>query len=111
MATELVLLSEVPVSMEVMQNALLRAQGDGRLIEFRGGEFTSLLGADDDHLLTVHATRLVQRPEEVAKAIVAPPQHFRLWTEITVPFGVLAAGRALAEEIAAEVGGELKERI
>ena len=111
MATELVLLSEVTVSLEVMQNALLRAEGDGRLIEFRGGEFTSLLGAGDQHLLTVHATRMIQIPDEAAKALVAPPQGFSLWTEITLPFGVFAAGRALAEEIATEVGGEIKERI
>ncbi|MDO5065937.1 MAG: hypothetical protein Q4D96_01490 [Propionibacteriaceae bacterium] len=94
-----------------MQEALLRAQGDGRLIEFRGGEFTSLLGAGDQHLLTVHATRMIQMPEEAAQMFVEPPERFNLWTEITVPFGMLTAGRALAEEIATEVSGQIKERI
>ena len=45
MATELVLLSDVPVSRDVQRRALLRTQGEGQILEFRNGEICSLTGA------------------------------------------------------------------
>lgn len=111
MATELVLLSEIPVSQAAMQRALLRVEGKGRLLELRSGEYTSLMGAEDQHLLTIHAPKVIHVPEEAGQALAMPPEHFSLWTEMTVPFGVFAAGRVLAEEIATEVRGKIAERV
>lgn len=110
MATELVLLSDVPVTVDAQSRALQRAEGRGRILEFRGGEFTSLVGADGSHLLTVHAPKVIQLPDEAAAAVVSPPRSFALWTEMTVPFGVPENGYALAEALAAEVGGRIEKR-
>lgn len=111
MATELVLLSDVPVSRDVQRRALLRTQGEGQILEFRNGEICSLTGATGKHLLTVHAPKVIRVADEAIPALVSPPRSFGLWTEMTVPFGAFEAGRALADAIAAEVGGLIEERV
>ncbi|MDO5065932.1 MAG: hypothetical protein Q4D96_01465 [Propionibacteriaceae bacterium] len=111
MATELVLLSDVPVTLEAQRRALLRTQGEGQILEFRSGEISTLIGAGDKHLLTVHAPKVIRVADEAIPALLSPPRSFGLWTEMTVPFGAFEAGRVLADAIAAEVRGQIEERV
>ena len=40
-----------------------------------------------------------------------PPEAFGLWSDIMVPFDNTEKGRTVAEAIAAEIGGLIRERI
>lgn len=113
MATELVLLSEIPATFDMVRLVMTRVCGvHSTLIEFRGGELMSVLDTNHARLVTLHAPKVIQLPEEARAALLGPPPSaFGLWTEVVIPHGAPPAAHVLANAIAAEVRGELRERV
>ncbi len=110
MPTELVLLSEVePTSLAILR-AAAAGHPDGTLLEYRDGQVRQVVDAEGRAVLSVHPSRPVTVPREAAAALVDPPAAFGLWTDLTIPYGDPAAGRALAEAIATPVGGVIADR-
>lgn len=110
-ATEMVLLSQMPVTPEVLDRAY-RAMGmQGQVVELRGGEFTSCLSAEGSKLLLVCRAKRLRDVEEASAAVEDLPPGMGLWTEMLVPFEDTGVGRRLAESIASEVDGLLRERV
>ena len=62
MATELVLLSEVPVTAEVHHRAYARLGMTGEMFEWLDGQFATLHDESGRHVLTVHAHGDPRRP-------------------------------------------------
>lgn len=111
MAVELVLLSDIPLTPELMAQAAREVIPDGTGISYRNGEITQFVAAEGDSVLTVFEPVPVHVPEEAAAQIHDQPASFALWTEITLPFQRSAASHLLAEALAAAVGGTLKEKL
>lgn len=111
MVTELVLLSDVPVTVEAQNRAYKRLGMTGEMLEWLGGQVLTLHDHVGQHLLTVFAPMVIHEAQEAAAALVEPPRSFSLWSEITVPFDSTETGRAVADAIAVEVDGLIKERI
>ena len=111
MATELVLLSDVPLTEEVHHRAYARLGMTGEMFEWLDGQFATLHDESGRHVLTVHAPMVIHDAREAAAALVDPPEAFGLWGEIMVPFENTETGRAVAEALAVEVGGLIRERV
>ncbi|MBO3095616.1 hypothetical protein [Cellulomonas dongxiuzhuiae] len=111
MPTELVLLSDVAPSPEVVLRAAAVTHPDGSFLEYHDGLVRQLLDADGRALLALYPSRPVLDPTHAAGAVQDPPATFALWTDLTIPFGDPTDGRALAEAVAAAVGGVVKDRI
>jgi hypothetical protein len=111
MPTELVLLSDVEPTSMAMVRAAAQLHPDGTFLDFRDGQIRQFVDATGRALLAVYPTRAVVVAREAAAAVVDPPASFRQWTDLAIPFGDPAAGRALAEAIAAAVGGVVRDRI
>ena len=110
MPTEIVLLSEVEPTTLAMIRAAADAHPDGTMLDYRDGQIRQFVDAEGHAVLAVHRTKPVAVPREAAAALVDPPASFGLWTDMTIPFGDPTAGRALAEAIAATVGGVIADR-
>ena len=111
MALELVLLSEVPLTEEVHHRAYKRLGMTGEMLELLDGQVSTLHDETGRHVLTVHAPMVIHDAREAAAALVDPPGAFGLWSDIMVPFDNTEKGRTVAEAIAAEIGGLIRERI
>ena len=111
MATELVLLSDVPLTEQVHHRAYKRLGITGEMLEWLDGQVCTLHDETGQHILTVHAPMVIHDSREAAAALVDPPEAFGLWSDIMVPFDNPEKGRAVAEAIAAEIGGLIRERI
>ena len=111
MATELVLLSDVPLTEEVHHRAYARLGMTGEMFEWLDGQFATLHDESGRHVLTVHAPMVIHDAREAAAALVDPPEAFGLWSEIMVPFDNTEKGRTVAEAMAVEVGGLIRERV
>ena len=111
MATELVLLSDVPLTEEVHHRAYKRLGITGEMLEWLDGQVCTLHDETGQHILTVHAPMVIHDAREAAAALVDPPGAFGLWSDIMVPFDNTEKGRAVAEAIATEIGGLIRERI
>ncbi|MFT3861915.1 hypothetical protein [Micropruina sp.] len=110
MPTELALLSDVEPSTDAVLAIAAAAHPDGAYVAFRGGEIRQFVDATGKPLLCLFGTRPVLRSREAAQALQAPPSAFALWTDLTLPYGDDGRGRALAEAIAAGIGGRLENR-
>ncbi len=110
MPTELVLLSEVEPSFERVLSAAAELHPDARFVSYRDGEIGQFVDAEGTALLQVFATRPVSVAREAEACLHDPPSAFGLWTDVTIPYGDPTAGRELAEQIAAAVGGVIRER-
>jgi hypothetical protein len=109
--TEIVLLSPAePTSLDLVR-AAARLHPDGHFLEFRDGQVRQFVDGRGRALLAVHRTRPVTVAREAAAALADPPPAFQQWTDLTIPFGDPTAGRALAEAIAAAVGGVIADRV
>ena len=111
MPTELALLSEVEPTMAAITAIAATVHPDGAYVEYRGGDIKQFIDESGTALLCLFGTRPVLEPDEAAAALVDPPTAFGLWSDLTVPLGDDGRGRALAEAIAAGLGGQLKDRI
>lgn len=54
---------------------------------------------------------MIHDAREAVAALKDPPGAFGLWSEIMVPFDNTETGRAVAEALAVEVGGLIRERV
>ena len=111
MATELVLLSDVPLTEEVHHRAYKRLGMTGQMLEWLDGQVCTLHDETGQHILTVHAPMVIHDAREAVAALKDPPGAFGLWSEIMVPFENTETGRAVAEALAVEVGGLIRERV
>lgn len=111
MATELVLLSEVPVTEEVYRRAYARLGMTGEMFEWLDGQVATLHDESGRHVLTVHAPVVIHDAREAVAALKDPPGAFGLWSEIMVPFDNTETGCVVAEALAVEVGGLVRERV
>ena len=111
MAVELVLLSDIPLSDEVVLETALQVIPDGIALSFRNGEITQFVDADAKPVLTMFDSAPVHDPAEARRLIADPPVSFGLWTEITIPFSAGPDGRPLAEALARAVQGSLREKL
>lgn len=109
MPTEIVLLSDVAPS-RAAQLAAAAALDGGVIVDYRGGEISQFVGPDGAAVLTLFPSRPVLQAGEARFAIDDPPESFGLWTDMTIPFGDPSRGLALAEAIAAQVGGAVRKR-
>jgi hypothetical protein len=111
MPAELVLLSDVAPSAELILRAAAADHPDGSYLEYHDGLIRQVLDGEGRALLQVYPSRPVLDRAEAAAAVHGPPLSFGLWTDLTIPYGDPAAGRAVADAIAAAVGGIVRERI
>lgn len=111
MPTELVLLSDVAPTLETIIRAAAAVHPDGSFLDYHDGLVRQVVDAEGRAVLQVYPSRPVLDPTQAAASVQDPPASFGLWTDITVPFGDDAPGRALATAIAAAVGGVVKERV
>ena len=105
------MLSSMPVTPEVLDRAYRAVGLRGQAIEWRGGEFTSCLSAEGEKLLLVCEGKPLHDAAEASVAVEDMPSGFKWWTEMLVPFVDTGWGRRLAEGIAREAGGLLRERV
>jgi hypothetical protein len=110
MPTELVLLSEEPVTTEKVLEAARPVMPDARFVAYRGGEIGQFVDTEGVGVLSVFTSRAVAAPREAARALHDPPARFSVWTDLTIPWGDTTSGRRLAAAIAAAVGGTVHER-
>lgn len=110
MPTELALLSDVPVTAHAIVRAAAEAHPDGSFIDYHDGLVRQVIDDQGLALLQVYPSRPVHHPREAAAAVDDPPASFALWTDLTIPFGDPAPGRAVAHALAVAVGGVVKER-
>ncbi|PPG38339.1 hypothetical protein [Pseudoclavibacter sp. RFBA6] len=111
MPIELVLLSEVAPSDEAIARAIAETHPEGQLVSFEDGVVRHAVDAAGASLLTVFESQPIADPTSAVAAIAHPPAAFGLWTDMTVPRSEPRRGRALAEQIAAAVGGTVTERV
>ncbi|WP_424467614.1 hypothetical protein [Pseudoclavibacter helvolus] len=111
MPIELVLLSEVAPSDEAVARAIAETHPEGQLISFQGGAVRHAVDGAGASLLTVFESQPIADPTSAAPAIAHPPASFGLWTDLTIPRSNPQGGRALAEQIAAALGGTVTERV
>ncbi|WP_371029847.1 hypothetical protein [Pseudoclavibacter sp. JSM 162008] len=111
MPIELVLLSEVAPSDEAIARAIAETHPEGQLVSFEDGAVRHAVDGTGASLLTVFESQPIVDPTNAVAAIAHPPTAFGLWTDVTVPRGEPQRGRALAEQIAAAVGGTVTERV
>ncbi|MEV7972106.1 hypothetical protein [Cellulomonas sp. NPDC089187] len=111
MPTELVLFSDRAPTADTLARAAADAHPDGSLLEFHDGLVRQVVDAQGRGLLSVWTSRPVVDRFHVAASAARAPQEFTLWTDLTIPFGDPTAGRAVAEQLAALVGGVVRDRI
>ncbi|KJQ54622.1 hypothetical protein [Microbacterium sp. SA39] len=111
MAVELVLLSDIPLSDEVMLETALQVIPDGAAFSYRDGQITQFADVNAAPVLTVFEPMVVHEPLEARRLIKDPPVSFGLWTEMTIPFAGSVAGRPLAEAFARAVRGSVREKL
>lgn len=111
MTVELVLLSDVPLTAELMAETAVQVIPDGVGIEYRGGEVTQFVDANGAPVLTIFDPVPVHVPDEARATLIDPPRSFALWTEMSVPFAASAAARPLAEALARSVRGIVREKL
>lgn len=111
MAVELVILSDIPLSDEVMLETALQVIPDGVAISYRDGEITQFVDANADPVLTVFDPTVVHDPVEARRLLRDPPVSFGLWTEVTIPFAGSVAGRPFADALARAVRGSVREKL
>jgi hypothetical protein len=111
MATELVLLSEIEVDGMHVIRAAADLHPDGTWVSYNGGELGQLVDVESRPVLTVFRSRPVSHPRAAAAALKDPPTAFGLWTEVLVPYGAETAGREVADAVARQVGGVVKDRV
>lgn len=110
MTRELVLLSEIAVTEDLLLEVARDVLTDGTGISYRDGEIVQFVTAEGRPTVTVFDSRPVHEPSEAAAALIDPPTTFGLWTEITIPRGADPVGASLVAAIASRVGGVVKEK-
>lgn len=110
MPTELVLLSDVPVTTDAMVQAARPVMPEASFVAYRGGEIGQFVDADGAGVLSVFASRPVAVPREAIRALHDPPERLSVWTDMAIPWGDSTVGRRLAAAIADAVGGTVHER-
>ncbi len=83
----------------------------GSLIDYHDGLIRQVVDGDGRALLSVYPSRPVLDPTQATQCVADPPSSFALWTDLAIPYGDPTDGRALAEAIAAAVGGVVTDRI
>ncbi|MFT4232151.1 MAG: hypothetical protein QM606_05170 [Leucobacter sp.] len=111
MPAELVLLSDIPLTPELMAQTARDTIPDGAGFSYQDGEITQFVDADGTPVLTVFDAVPVHVADEAAELLRDPPASFALWTEITIPFSSSGASRTLAHALARAVGGVVKEKL
>ncbi|MFC7403994.1 hypothetical protein [Georgenia alba] len=110
MPTEIVLLSDIEPTDELLKSAVGSLHPDGTFVSFRGGQIRQLLDRDGRALLSVFPTRPVNEAREATASVATAPASFGLWTDMTIPHGDDGRGREAAEAVAAAVGGAVTDR-
>ena len=110
MATELVLLSEVPLHADLMADVAAQVLPGGSGISYRDGEITQFIDAEGATVVTIFDAVPVHDPVQAASMLADPPASFGLWTEISLPFGGPSNGRTLVTLLAEAVGGTIKAK-
>lgn len=116
MPAELTLLTDVEPTREALVAIAAESYPDGVYVDYRGGDIKQFIDEWGTPLLCLFGTRPVLEVAEASAALADPPTSFGLWTDLTIPFGGEdpfgddGRGRALAEAIAAGLGGRVCER-
>lgn len=111
MATELVVLSDIPFTEELVLATALQVIPDGAGVSFRDGEITQFLDMNADPVLTMFDTTVVHDPADARALLNDPPVSFALWTEFILPFTGSTAGRPLIDALARAVQGTVREKL
>lgn len=110
MAEELVLLSEVPVTPDLLADVARDVMGGGTGVQYRNGEIVQFIDPEGNAVLTVFDSIPVHVPTEAAAQLMDPPASFGLWTEMTIPFASSPFSRPLAQAIAERIGGSVRTK-
>lgn len=110
MPAELTLLTDVEPTRDALVRIAAESYPDGVYVDYRGGDIKQFIDEWGTPLLCLFGTRPVLEVTEAQAALLDPPASFGLWTDLTIAFGDNGRGRALAEAIAAGLGGRLCER-
>ncbi len=110
MARELVLLSDIPLTPQILADVGNAVLPDGTGISYRNGEITQFIDAENRPVATVFDSVPVHVATEAEAVLKDAPPAFALWTEITVPFAPSPASTALPTALAEAVGGTIREK-
>lgn len=108
MPTELVLLSNTVPTTELVSSLAGRAHPGGVLMEYQGGAIRQYVTADGEGVLSLFTTRPIEQAREADAAVKGGVGDYTLWTSLAIPYGDSTTGRALAEQIADAVGGQVR---
>lgn len=111
MATEIVLLSDSPLPVEVAHRALMRVLPDAESFDFSGAGLSMHVDVGQTTVLSVFTSVEVDIAGAGSRLLADPPAQYRYWTDIAIPDHSLAStAREAAEEMAREVGGHISDK-
>lgn len=110
MTVDYLVLSDVPLHRDLLNEVGAAVVGDGAVIHLGEGEPSVFIDERQHRLATVFPTKPIHIATEARASIVDAPEHFALWTEVTVPVDADARGHELAAAIAGAVDGTIRKR-
>lgn len=110
MATEYVVLSDVPLTPDNMTPVAREILEGGSGVEYAGGEILQWIDANGLTAATVFPSTVVHDATQARRILATPPASFGMWTEVSVPFQASPHARALVDAFAAAVGGTVSEK-
>ncbi|MGO1977414.1 hypothetical protein [Brachybacterium tyrofermentans] len=111
MATEIVLLSEMPLPVEVAHRALIRILPEAETFDFSAPGLSMHVDLGQTTVLTVCESVEVEIEGAGADLLAEPAPHYRYWTDIAIPDHSLeSTARTAAEEMARAVSGRISDK-
>lgn len=109
MPTEWVLLSSEVPSTEVISRLGEARYPGGALLET--DTYRQFVDGDGRGVVAFWGSQRMHVTAQAEQMVAGGVDGYVLWTDITAPYGDDADGRALADAVAAAVGGVVRERI
>lgn len=112
MATEIVLLSEVAPSFELLTKVGNEVLASDHLWHFKTTGISQYIKSDGSPVLTVFPSIAVHDATEAKASIQDAPDSLAIWTEMTVPYGGdQESATALVRAIATDIHGTIHEKV
>ncbi|PFG21005.1 hypothetical protein [Serinibacter salmoneus] len=112
MPHELVILTREPIALGVVERVVrewnpIAANAVHRMPD-RSLAVVDTLGVV---VLRLFTGRVLRDVDQAERALAVAPESGSVWTEATVPWSRLDAGRACAQRVARAAGGDVRERL
>jgi hypothetical protein len=108
MAVELVILSHWEPELTMWTQAATEVVGGGDMTTFVGGS-RHMIDMEGRTVVTFWPSRAIENAREAISVVGKVACDFGVWTDACLPSGAAEAGRAVAERVAAFVGGVVVE--